>query len=223
MGVKRGRSGPICVRIMSRADGCVVFGRSFVRWKMIEMGGDFAEGFLKKSVESGELAGLNLVAERDHQIVGWLCAARVKLAGDASVFRRAWWVPEQAGCWQNGAELVEDLQGDILLGRGGGVLASVGRADGSGEYERIVASMYGFGRSQVVQKLGLRRWVARIPVEERTGWRASYSLAGYVQQVEAGAVDDGLLSVHLRGGARVLEIGEDSGQGWVWVVWDNPV
>lgn len=211
----------VYVRAMSRVDASVVFGESLVGWEMVEaVRGDWG-------ISDG--SGIELVAERGGQIVGWLRARRVCVREDVlgtralAALRRAWWMPEQAEHWQGGAGLEADPAGEVLFGMGVGVLARLGNLP---ELRgQVLEGMYRLGRDQVVRKLGLGRWVAQVPLVGLGDWQACYSAAGYVQQVEGGAIEDRVLSDHLRRGARVLAVEEGgAGEGaCVWVVWENPV
>lgn len=209
----------VSLRPMRRVDRTVVFSDAFVRWETVELNCEIAG-----DEHSSNNEFIELVVERNCQIVGWMRAARTSLRSDFAgiqanhTLKKAWWMQPTSG-WNNGAGLQLSHQGDILLGTGAGILARI--TDSPAEHARILTLMYEFGRSQLVRRLGVSRWVAQIPLAEPTAWQDVYSSAGYVQQVEAGAIEDRLLSIHLRQNARVLEVCEH--QTNVWVVWENPM
>ncbi len=209
----------LSVRPMRRVDRSIVFANSFVRWNLVES--DVVTTDLETSFDC---EFIELVAEKNNQIVGWLRAARTSLRSDSAgiqashALKHAWWMPPTDG-WDHGAGLQLDPQGNILLGLGAGILAKI--TDSPTEHALVLSMMYEFGRSRLVRQLGLSRWIAQIPLTDPTAWLDVYSSAGYVQQVEHGAIEDPLLSQHLRKDVRVLEVSED--QKSVWIVWQNPV
>lgn len=210
---------PISLRPMRRVDRAIVFGTSFARWETVEL-----EGGLDAEKMSAEHEFIDLVAEKNCQIVGWMRASRTSLRSDLvglqakRALQQAWWMQTDGG-WPGAAGLELNPQGDTLLGLGAGLLARL--HDSPAEHARVLATMYAFGRSLLVRERGLSRWIASVPLSNPASWQHIYSPAGYVQQVEAGALEDRILSQHLRHDARVLQVLEP--QTSAWILWDNPV
>ncbi|MFU8802742.1 MAG: hypothetical protein ACNA8W_02935 [Bradymonadaceae bacterium] len=77
-------------------------------------------------------------------------------------------------------------------------------------------------RHEPLRRLGLRQVVCIVPARGYPSWMPHYSLFGYVQQVEAGAIQAPLLGAHLRLGAKIVAV-LDSPEPSVVFSWTNPV
>lgn len=140
----------------------------------------------------------------NEEIVGSTGVARMRCRESFEMSRR-----ESLSTVQFGERLVGDANGMWAFAADLRLDPRLPRLLGDRGYERLIRRAGPVFASLYVERLSLQGYFAAVSLSGRPRFAPALSAWAYIQQVDAGAIDEPLLVSHLRYGARPVAVVED--------------